>query len=262
MYRAKLALDYLKYRLVAKTTHGVHSPFVYQFNTDVLYDSTPFYPFQQLNLIRQHLLQDSSILDVVDLGAGSKVQTSNKRSVQGIANTALSDQKFMELYFRMVNYFSPKNILELGTSLGLTTSYMAQVNKNTPVTTIEGSPSIAQYSRKVLKKQKLSNVKVLEGNFDDVLPELLKTQNIPFDFVFVDGNHSYNSTLKYFNLIIDQCAKDSVIIFDDIRWSEGMLKAWNEIKSDNRIQVSIDLFKVGLVFLREGQEKEDFVICF
>ncbi|MCB0481374.1 MAG: class I SAM-dependent methyltransferase [Flavobacteriales bacterium] len=262
MSKFKLAIDYLQYLIKSKDEHGVHSPFVYNLVTQVLYDRTPFYAFHQLDAVRNQLLADNSQIVVEDFGAGSHKLKSNHRKIKDIAKTSLSSTKFSELYFKLVNRFQANTILELGTSLGLTTSYLAKANSKAKVYTIEGSSSLANYSNNVFKRQKIENIELRIGQFDEVLEPLLTEIQESVDFVFIDGNHQEEATLKYFNLVIEKCHNESIIVFDDIRWSRGMLSAWNRIKADDRVTVSLDLFFVGIVFLRKEQMKENFVLKF
>ena len=80
------------------------------------------------------------------------------------------------------------------------------------------------------------------------------------DFVFVDGNHQRDATLKYFEWCLPKVHKDTVLIFDDIYWSEGMKAAWNEIKAHPSVTVTINMFWIGLVFFKQGRAKEDFLV--
>ena len=55
--------------------------------------------------------------------------------------------------------------------------------------------------------------------------------------------------------------KETILIFDDIHWSAEMEKAWAEIKANPSVTLTIDLFFIGLVFVRKAQkEKEHFII--
>jgi hypothetical protein len=106
------------------------------------------------------------------------------------------------------------------------------------------------------------SAKVVVGNFDLVLPGVLEEMG-GVDMAFVDGNHRKDPTLAYFNQLMERAGRPAVLIFDDIHWSEEMEEAWGAIKSDPRVYLTIDLFFIGLVFLREEfKVKQDFVIRF
>lgn len=195
-----------------------------------------------------------------DLGAGAELRGEHAvRAVSEIAATAVKPAKYGQLLFRLINYFQPKNALELGTSLGITTAYLSKANGNTDVITIEGCPETAAIAQKTWERLGCKNIKLYIGNFDQRLPEVLKT--LPaLDFVFFDGNHRKQVTLDYFNNCFEKGHEKSVFIVDDIYWSEEMKEAWEEIKADTRVSVTIDLFYMGLVFFRKGQVKQNFVI--
>lgn len=250
---------YIRYRFQAMSAHGVHSPFVFNFIKDVLEDSRSFYAFEEIKLLRKKLAQEELELDITDLGAGSLHTQSNRRKVKDIARLAGRTEKYGRLLFRMVDYFGSKNLLELGTSLGLGTSYLAKANEQAHVVTIEGSKTIADYARSNFAQLQLHNVEQLVGNFDDVLPALLASHS--FDFIFFDGNHREDATKHYFNLALPYIQSNSVFVFDDIHWTQGMERAWNTIHNHPQVTCSIDLFYFGLVFFNpDFKEKQHFVL--
>lgn len=81
-----------------------------------------------------------------------------------------------------------------------------------------------------------------------------------YSLLFIDGNHQKEATLEYFEKLLPTVHNDSVMIFDDIHWSKGMEEAWEEIKQNPQVRVTIDTFQWGLIFFRREQEKEHFII--
>ena len=255
-----LLKQYLLYRLKAKSAHGIHSPFVYHFISTILEDKRHFYAFDDIKQIRADLYKDTNVLNVEDFGAGSLHGGSIQRRVKDIAKNAGRNEKFGKLLFRMVDTYQCKHILELGTSLGLATSYLASAAKNGQVITIEGSREIADYAGKTFLALSLTNIRQEVGNFDTLLSPLLQSAP-PFDLIFIDGNHRQEATLHYFNQIMSSIKEDTILIFDDIHWSQGMHKAWETIRTDKRVRLSIDLFFFGVVFFRkEFKEKQHFIL--
>ncbi len=255
-----LLKQYLSYRLKAKTAHGIHSPFVYDFIETVLKDQRTFYAFDEIKSLREELLQDATLINVEDLGAGSLHGSVKQRSIIDIAKNAGRNEKFGKLLFRIVEKYQCKNMLELGTSLGIGTSYIASAAKNGQVITIEGSNEIADKAAETFETLSLNNIRQLKGNFDDVLSPILQ-QNPPFDLIMIDGNHREEATIKYFNEIMPFIKDDTLLIFDDIHWSRGMHKAWQTIHLDQRVRLSIDLFFFGLIFYRKDfKEKQHFTL--
>lgn len=253
-------LSYLKYLKNAKGPHGTHSPFIFSFVNEVLRDKRQFYAFEEIEKMRRSLLTNKTEIKIKDFGAGSLHNASNKRKVCEIAKNAGRRKKHGQLLFRIANYFALNNVLELGTSLGLGTSYLAKARENSRVVTVEGCPQIQAQAIKNFESIGLKNIEPYLGNFDDLLPLILESHP-RFDLIFVDGNHRKIPTLKYFNLLKEFVHKNSLIIFDDIHWSKEMEEAWAEIKRDPQVKVSIDLFQFGLVFfMEEIKERQSFVL--
>jgi predicted O-methyltransferase YrrM len=159
----------------------------------------------------------------------------------------------------LVNRFQPEEVLELGTSLGISSAYLASANSKIKVITIEGCKEIAEKAKENFKKLGLQNIEQHLGNFDDVLPQLLSEKK-KIDFVFFDGNHRKEPTLNYFKQCLAHAHEGSIFIFDDIYWSSEMKEAWNEIKMNERVTVTLDLFFMGIVFFRKEQVKQHFII--
>ena len=260
----QMVFKYLWYYITASNGrgHGVHSPFVFDFIQNVLHDDRHFYAYRQIENLRQLVLNDHRILEIEDFGAGSKKNQSKNRKVSEIAKAALKPAKFGQLLFRMVDKYAPAEILELGTSLGITSSYLAKANANAFFTTMEGAKSIAAVARENFKKLDLENVVLIEGNFDDTLPEWLKAGK-KIDLAFIDGNHRYEPTVRYFQQLLEAVDETSILIFDDIHWSREMEQAWKEIQDDPSVTLTIDLFFIGIVFFRKAfQQKQHVSIRF
>lgn len=208
------------------------------------------------------MLKDETVIPITDFGAGSRLNLSQERKVSAIAKSSLKPKKYSQLLFRMVNYFQPSFVLELGTSLGITSSYLASGNNNAKVITMEGSPHVAAIARKNFEWLQLKNISVIEGNFDDTLPKLISSTQTA-DFVFIDGNHRKEPTIRYFEQLLPKISSNSIFIFDDIHWSKEMEEAWETIKQHNAVTLSIDLFFIGIIFFRKEQkEKQHFTIRF
>lgn len=260
----QLVLKYINYFIKASNGkgHGVHSPFVFDFITHVLNDKRKFYSYDRIEALREQLLMDRSIIEVQDYGAGSSVMPSRNRRVKDIARWSLKSSKYARLLFRMINYYQPVNILELGTSFGITAAYLAMANKEACVHTLEGAPAVAHLARQHFSYLDVNNIYLTEGNFDETLPDVLKTiQQI--DFAFIDGNHRREPVVRYFEWLLPFVHNNSILVFDDIHWSEDMEEAWNIIKSHSSVKYSIDLFFIGIIFFNaDFKVKQDFMVRF
>ena len=249
--------SYLKFIINSKNEHGVHSPFVFNLITKCFYDKTKFPEYSTLKNYRNSLLANKNTIEVTDFGAGSRVFKSNTREISKIAKNAGISPKNAELLFRIVNYFQPNTVLEIGTSLGLATSALSLGNKNGKITTLEGCPNTMLIAKSQYQLQNLNNVEFINTEFSSYLKNHT-TSN--FDFIYFDGNHSEKATLDYFELLLPTITNNSVWIFDDIHWSAEMENAWEIIKKHPKVKVTIDTFQWGIVFFRVEQEKEHFII--
>lgn len=262
--RSQLTKKYIHYYFTASNGkgHGIHSPFVFDFIKNVLNDKRKYEKYAAIEKIRNELLHDKSAVDVEDFGAGSIAVPSRKKRISDITRSFLKSKKLAQLLFRIVQYYKPHNIVELGTSLGITTAYIASANKSSELFTLEGAKNIAAIAKKNFERLGVQNVKLLQGNFDDTLPQLL-SQKQKIDLAYVDGNHRKTPTLSYFQQLLEKCTDQSILIFDDIHWSEEMEEAWKEIQQHNDVTLTINLFFIGLVFFKKDfKAKQHFIIRF
>ncbi|NEM97503.1 class I SAM-dependent methyltransferase [Pontibacter sp. BT327] len=241
--------------------HGVHSPFVFDLYQQVILHDGSYYSFSQIEAVRQEMLSDYSAIEVTDFGAGSKKINYTTRQISDIARTSLKPAKYGQLLFRLVNRFRPNYVFELGTSLGITTAYMASAARNAALYTFEGCPTIAKVARGNFSFLDLTNITQITGNLDETLQPQL--EQIPqLDFAFFDGNHRYEPTMRYFTQCLAKAHEGSVFVMDDIYWSAEMKRAWKEIKQHPAVCQTIDLYFVGLVFFRTTQPKEHFTLFY
>jgi predicted O-methyltransferase YrrM len=265
MYSAfQLAKKYFHYYFKAHNGkgHGVHSPFVFDFIIHVLNDKKKYDCYDEIETVRKKLLNNNTIIEVEDFGAGSAVIPFKNRVVKDIAASSLKKKKYARFLFRIAKYYEAKTIAELGTSFGITTCYLASANADSKVITLEGARNIANLASKNFGEMNLGNVELLEGNFAKTLP-LLNSKITNIDLVFVDGNHRKNATLEYFDFFLSKRTNNSIFIFDDIHWSAEMEEAWKLIQRHDSVTMTIDLFFIGLVFFRKDfKVKQHFSIRF
>ena len=253
--------SFIKYQLKARYRkgYGLHSPFVFNLVREVIYGKDHFYAFDEINQSRAKLVASSQVIDVVDYGAGSKGLNAKQRKVADLARHSSIRTKYGELLFRIVNEFNPQLILELGTSIGISTAYLSSSDKQRKVTTIEGCPETSKVASVLLRELSCNSVKQITGHFKDVLPEHLAQHN-KLDFVFFDGHHKKEATLDYFYTCLAKAHNETIFVFDDIHWSKGMEEAWHKICSHPQVTVSLDLFQLGIVFFRKECHKQHFIV--
>lgn len=257
----KFISSYLKHRITAKSRHGTHSPFVYKLVDEVIYNFSAKKIYQAIEKQRKKLWNDDTIITVTDLGAGSLLNKNNTKKISQVAKNALKSPRLAQLIYRLAAAQQPQTCIELGTCLGITTAYLALAQPNSKVITIEGCPATAAVAAQNFTDLNLSNIELQVGNFNALLPQAIANAQ-KLDFVYVDGNHTKAATLNYFNLCLPKIHENSLLIFDDIYWSDGMKAAWQEIKNHPQVTITIDLFWIGLVFFKKDQAKEHFKIKF
>lgn len=219
-------------------------------------DKENFYFIEHL---RQSLKNDKTLVPYFDLGAPSKHSLNLQRSIAAICKSSAQPAKYARLLYRVASQINAKNILELGTSLGISTAYLAQSAAH--VFTIEGHKSIANIAKKNFSSLAITNISQRVGYFDHILPEVLaEMQHI--DLVYIDGNHQYEPTLHYFEMIKPFLNKKSIVILDDIYWSHEMARAWEKIKADPMTTCSIDIFKLGFVFFEPNLQSTNLVLSY
>lgn len=245
--------DYLKHQFTAKTRHGTHSPFVYKLADEVIYDFSIKSDYKAIEAQRKKLLNDQRLIAITDLERGKN----QSKKVSQIAKNALKSPRLAQLIYRLVANHQPIDMIELGTRLGITSAYLSKAQSNANLLTIEGCPQSAEVARQNFQDLGLNNVELQVGNFNDLLPRAIAERE-QLDFVYIDGNHTKEATINYFQWCLPKVAENTLLIFDDIYWSEGMKQAWEEIKNHPEVTVTVDLFWMGLVYFRKGQAKEHF----
>jgi len=259
-----LLKKYSQYLIKAKNGkgHGVHSPFVFTFIKEVLNNNNNPINVEAIELHRNLLAQNKQSIQVWDRGAGSRQTNHTERTIQQIAKAALKPKKYSQLLHKIVAFYKPTQILEMGTSLGITTCYLAAGNTNAQVITLEGAPNVAAIAKDTFSQLGCKHIQVLEGDFDETLPKYMNTVD-KIGLAYIDGNHRYAPTMQYFNTLLEKSAEETILIFDDIHWSAEMEKSWEAIKAHPAVTLTIDLFFIGLVFVRKAQkEKEHFIISY
>ena len=240
--------------------HGTHSPFVYSFIRDILMDKKHYPAYDLPEKYRAELLKDHSVLNILDLGAGSVSGTTKTRAIRTIAKNSVKHKRYSSLLYRIGSYYNYKKVLELGSSLGVTTMYLGGIEGVEQVITMEGADEVADKAESALRSYGYDKVKLVRGDFKDQLDNVLHSLG-SVDLVFVDGNHRKEPTLEYFQKLVSRVNNNSCIVFDDIHWSREMEEAWSDICSDSRVRLTIDLHAIGLVFFRkEIIERQHFRI--
>jgi len=256
IYRISAAVRYL---VSAQSRYRIHSPFLFAFLDEGLRRPLPRNAVQRTQAYRKSLTDNNTVIDTAGYGAGSRVFTSQRRTVSRIAKVAGMNRRKIRLMQKTVRYFKPKEILELGTSLGIGSVAMATAAESR-VTSIEGCPVTADMARKHIRSAGIPRIEIITGSFEETLPRLLEDK--AFDMYYLDGNHTREATLKYFEIILPQMENHTIVIMDDIHWSKGMNTAWQTVAAHPEVTLSLDFYDLGMLFFRKELTKEHKSILF
>ncbi len=255
----RLIIGYIIYWFSSVGRHGLQSTFLYNLNEAVWRFDKKNISQKRIEAYREACLKNNSIIAVKDFGAGVNGQTKKELTIASIAKNAAKPPKYARMLFRLMEYLKPENVIELGTSLGISSLYIASGNPKMKLTTLEGCDTTAAFTRKQFEQFSDLSIEVITGNFDDTLAACLQSKQ-KVDAVYIDGNHRLVPTIKYFEMCLPYLHDESFIIFDDINWSQEMKQAWKEIIKHSSVRISIDLYMMGIVFFNPGFSKEDFKI--
>lgn len=240
--------SYIRHRLTSWNTggEGVHSPYLFELVRMVIYDENRYYSWQDIENRRYAMLHAPKMLHVTDYGTGQ----SGDRLVKDIAKKCLCSRKEGELLFRLATFLrekaeEPITIVELGTSLGISTAYLAMADSRSRVVTFEGSEEIAEVARTNWKKLGIENVACVVGNIDETLRTHTPTHA---NLLYIDANHTCEATLRYVRQLLPSIGQQSIMVLDDIHWNEDMEKAWEKVKQMPEVTSTIDFYRFGLVF--------------
>ena len=253
MNRIHQIAAYIRHCLTAWNTTGeaIHSPYLFHLVRFILRDRNPYYCFADIERRREQLMLCEDTLDVVDFGSkGSPEGKYIERRVCDISRNQLERPEIGQLLFRLAVAMRESEkrdleILELGTSLGITTAYLASADSRNRVMTLEGSEAVLKVAQGVWRALRLENIEWQDGNIDDTLFIHAREK---LDIAYVDANHTYAATKRYVNYLLPRMQEKGVIVLDDIHYSEEMERAWQELQADERVTTTMDLYHVGLLF--------------
>lgn len=255
-----LAAEYVSYYIKSGNEHTIHSPFIFDLYNKAIKGRKISPESNTIERLRKSLLKNSNEITFTDFGAGSQTGKNRVRKISEIASSSAKNTKYASFLYRLCSYLNSKTIIELGTSLGISTGYMASARPQ-KIYTIEGCEKVSELARENLLKLNFQNIQFMTGTFESVLPELLQT--IPsFDLAFIDGNHQYQPTVNYFNTLLEKANDNSCFVFDDINWSAEMKRAWLHICEHKSTTASIDLFFMGIIFINPKLSKQHFILRF
>lgn len=255
------ASKYLKYMLFSrhKKGHGIHGPFIFDLVSVVFRNKIDHDIVCKIEKIRKKLISDKRSIVVNDLGSGSLKLKTNLRKVSDIALYSPVPEKYGVLLANLAAEFGGPHLIEFGTSFGISTMYLAGACPGSIVYTMEGCPEISEIAKENFKEAGFNNIRMMTGSFDDLLPSIKKIYGNP-GLIFIDGNHRRDPVINYFCQMSEISGHQTVIIIDDIHYSKEMEEAWDIIKENEKVTMTVDIWRMGLVFFREGINHFDYII--
>jgi len=249
--------SFLSYWLEAVDEHSLHSPFFFDLYTKFIKPASPQSEFAHIESLRKKLLDDQREITVRDLGSGAK-RKSSRRRIASIARTSLSTPRYSTIFQRLARHCDAHTIVELGTSFGINTLYLAE-KADATVTTFEGAPAVADIAGLTFEFAGKRNIDLIIGNISRTLPVFLQRVR-RVDLAFIDANHRYEPTILYFELLLKKIHERSILIIDDIHYSAEMERAWAAIKENRLVYGSADLYRCGIVFFDPSLNKQHVIL--
>ncbi len=238
--------SYINHWLDAVDEHSIHSPFFFDFYNRVIRAEVDT-PFSEIEKTRKHLLNDHTLIKVKDLGASSPHFKNENREIAQVASTSLNEERYCTLFYRIAMYTEAKSMVELGTSMGITSLYLSKTI-GTKLTTFEGNQDMINIALTNFEHFGKKNIALISGNIDQTLPDYLQNP-AKIDFALMDANHRYEPTIRYFNWLAKRMGDHGVMVIDDIYYSEEMGKAWNELKDMTWFMEALIYFDAEFCFL-------------
>jgi len=254
-----IVFEFIKYQLIAKGRHGIHSPFVYKLVDEILRQKVPNSVKLQQKALFKNLNKSKTKINFHEFGAGSK-KLNRQRIVSDVFRQSATRGKYAKLIYLLSKNFKQKEILELGTSLGVGTLHLHWGNPSANITTLEACPNTFAYTKNHLLDQIYPNGPIKIEN--TLFKEFIETSQTHYDLIFIDGHHNGTALLEYMEALDKNSNDQTIFIVDDIRWSKDMFSAWNQLVQNEKYQLSIDFFKMGILMKRPTQIKEHFILKF
>jgi predicted O-methyltransferase YrrM len=257
-YHATKYLDYVLFSS-HKKGHGIHSPFVFHLVTKVFRNKINPDVVFNIEKIRQIMISDKRLINVNDYGSGTEGTRNSLRKITGIIKHSTIPKRYGILLAALSQEFGKPSIIAVGTSMGFSPLYLAAGSPDVPVHLIESHPEISEVIKDNIVSSGLKNICLYTGKFEEALAEIAN-KNIKPGLIFIDGDHSNKKMLTYFYKVAEMGDKNSLIVLNDINGSAEMGEAWKKIKKYDKVTLTVDIFRMGLVFFREGLSRYDYII--
>ncbi|MDH6389108.1 putative O-methyltransferase YrrM [Parabacteroides sp. PFB2-12] len=249
----------VRYRRHFRTKgHGVHSPFVFHLLTKVIGEKASYYRFKEIELLRKRLLQNNDILVYPNPRRPRKTR---KTTVGELVRKEAITPKTGALLFRLTHHFRSERILQVGSSMGISTLYLTSYAPALSCVSLEPEPALATIAQWVYQEAARTPIDQRTGDFSTQLEAVLQSYD-SFDFLFFSGKDEQYDTLEVFNRCKQHLAPTGVCVIDAIHKSKKHLAAWKAICDLPEVTVTLDLYSVGIVFLNPQWYKRNYKIYY
>lgn len=238
--------------------YGVHSPFAFNLITKVINERCSYYSFYDIELLRKQLLFRDQQITYPDRQQKGQIR---RRTVGEIVEREAIKPRHGALLFRLTNYFKPKNILQLGPSMGLSTLYLTSYASGLNCIALENVPEFAAIARMAFEKEGKNPIDLRTGTYTDLLPKALEDME-KIDFVFFNTLYEQQNNLWLFNECMKHIHEDTIFVLEGIKASHKMRRLWQEICARPEVTVTIDLYSMGIVFFNKKLHKQDYIVYF
>jgi len=244
----KIMPEKLYRRIRYRKGHGVHSPFAYNFITNVIEEKLPYYIFENIENQREELLKCNDTVEFLSSKGNLK-----KKTIAEITYREIQSDKYGALLFRLVNFLQCKSVLQIGASTGVMTLYLATPRKDTKCTILEDRTALIPIIQKLCNSLNLNNVDVMQGEYKDSLEKALETQDY-FDLVFLNTVRNPELTKN----ILDKHVKTRLLIVDGIRKNKKTKALWQMVIDNPHAKITIDLYYLGIALFEEKFYKKHY----
>ena len=246
--KLSIILKYLQHRFTSRyrNGYGVHSPYLYALVRNVIFNRADMQVPEDLLLSHRRLRRDPVVIEVDDKGAGSRITRGTRRTIGSMVKHSSVTEKQGALLYRLCRWYQPETVLEFGTGLGISTSYLASGSGNAEIITVEGSAAKHAHAVRNFPGGVSEKVDFRSGTFAEHF-EMMLNRAGERTIVFIDGDHRYQSTMNKVRAFLRRDLENIMVILDDIYWSDEMERAWKECLADPGINISLDLFHFGIL---------------
>ncbi|MFM7327954.1 MAG: O-methyltransferase [Bacteroidota bacterium] len=245
------ALQWVRHWLLSVGPYSIHSPLLYRFVNEALFKAD-----NRMEVVaedfRNQFIRNQRPISSFDSGSGASVKSA--RTLADVVKHEVAGQRLASIFRRIIEFQQASRVLEVGTSVGITTLWLS-ANPAVEVVTLEANPDLVEIAQEAFKNAGRNNIRLIPGNADETLSSLLNQGWVP-DVAIMDANHRFGPTMNYFRHLAEAMNDNGIIILDDIHYSREMTEAWREVCAAPRVTLALDCFRFGIVFFDRNLTKE------